>query len=155
MTYHIMPGMLYPTQKKLARAIKTYINERNCQNPIIICTGISGAIIGPAVASMLNIAACIIRKPGDNQHHGDNAVLFLPKGIFDANLYSIDPLSVKIRFNNEDKLTFIFVDDFISTGETFTRMRKIANFQIAFLYNQDYIRHELYVKCECEIRIVK
>lgn len=97
----------------------------------IVCTGVSGLLLGPTLAYLLRKRLAIIRKPVEmenNNCHGD---------------YIIES-----SMNTGD--TWIFIDDLISSGRTATRVVKAMNKEGwpkgvgAYLYNEDHWRRGKY-----------
>lgn len=64
----------------------------------MIGTGLSGALVVPLLARAFDKRFAIVRKPGDSRHSSS-------------------------RFEGEIGKRWIFVDDFISTGDTFDRVQ--------------------------------
>ena len=62
----------------------------------IVCTGISGLIVSPSIAMILNKKLVVVRKPDDTSNHSKLA--------FEGYLTSDDD--------------WIFLDDFVDTGST-------------------------------------
>lgn len=75
------------------------------QYDTLVGTGFSGALVVPQLGRALAKDYLLIRKPGDSHHHGT--------AIAEGN------------FNNSGK--WIFVDDGIATGATYSRVRKAVN----------------------------
>jgi hypothetical protein len=92
----------------------------------LVGTGFSGALVVPTLARATGRDFLIVRKPNDSHHHG----------------------SAIAEGNYNDSGNWLFVDDGIGTGKTYTRVRhavnKLAtsyrlpdNFQGAYLYGHD------------------
>lgn len=72
----------------------------------IVVRGISGLLVGPAVAVRLGVPLVVVRKPGDASHStGDNPPPERP-----ATVHGID---------RRASLRVLFLDDFISSGATY------------------------------------
>lgn len=71
----------------------------------LVGTGISGTLVVPVLARALGKDFLIVRKPGDSHHHGS--------AVAEGN------------FNDSGK--WLFVDDGIGTGTTYSRIRTVVN----------------------------
>lgn len=84
----------------------------------LVGTGFSGGLVVPALAQRLGVNFLLVRKPGDNSHHTGRLVGKLGH-------------------------RWIFVDDFVSSGETRARVQKaVSQANVSTTYVGDY----LYVK---------
>ncbi len=71
----------------------------------IVCTGVSGMLVGPALALAMRKKICIVRKPDDHQNHA----------------------MARIESGMETDDRWIFVDDLICSGGTEQRVSSIMN----------------------------
>jgi orotate phosphoribosyltransferase-like protein len=78
--------------------------EHGSEYDTIVVSGLSGTLVGPAVAYMLGKRLVVIRKPGDSAHTSRH-----------PGLRSGEP---------NDIGRWIFLDDFISLGGTRNRVRE-------------------------------
>lgn len=77
----------------------------------IVVRGISGLLVGPAVAVRLGVPLIVVRKPGEKSHSVSGKE---------------DPVTGEIHYpgkvhgiNRHLSLRVLFLDDFISSGDTF------------------------------------
>jgi len=87
----------------------------------IVCIGVSGMLVGPALAVSMGKGLAIVRKTDDKQNHA----------------------VVRVETNMKDGDRWIFVDDLISSGETARRVSEImlrdgwGDPTGTYLYNSD------------------
>lgn len=107
-------GMAFSSPKKLIRYISKTLKQSKLEFDTIAVRGMSGALIGPILAYVLNKHLIVIRKDGENTHS-----------------------SYKVEGNVNARKVLI-VDDFVSTGET---VQEIID-KIETYVNQSYSRPE-------------
>ena len=94
----------------------------------LVGTGFSGALVVPTLGRAIHKDYLLVRKPGDSHHHG----------------------SAIAEGNYNDSGKWLFVDDGIGTGKTYTRVRHAVNklsrqaglpdeFVGAYLYGHDVL----------------
>jgi len=99
------------------------LDEHKDKFDAIVCTGISGLLVGPTLAYMLSKRLAIVRKDCDRNNHATERV--------------------ESGLNKKDR--WIFVDDLIASGETIRHVERTMNKLIGFegkmaghyLYNSD------------------
>jgi adenine/guanine phosphoribosyltransferase-like PRPP-binding protein len=78
----------------------------------IVVTGLSGLLVGPAVADGLGVGLVVVRRAGEEGHHGKPVEL--ERGII------------------RDGRPLVFVDDQIETGRTFRWARRAIRQQLSY-----------------------
>ena len=86
-------------QDKTIRQIKELIKKHNLQFDGFVVTGVSGIVMGSILCRSLRKDLVIVRKDNDGSHSG----------------YSVE--------NYKTSKNYIFLDDFVSSGKTFRRVK--------------------------------
>ena len=101
---YLIQGFELIGRKKAIKLAKKYLGQISEEFDVIVCTGVSGLLMGPSIADAINKPFCVIRKDGDSTHS-----------------------STKIEGYIKDKTRYIIVDDFMETGTTIENIRTKIN----------------------------
>ena len=113
------------TASMIEEALQTLV-EHEDEFDAIVCTGVSGMLIGPTLAYLMDKRLAVVRKPEDRSGKGNHATV-----------------DIESALNKKDR--WLFVDDLIASGKTVQRiehaMRMVTGFKGKmaglYLYNSD------------------